>query len=401
LTLSQKCVTFKDMDELTKLKQELDRTKAELGILYEISSAMRTTLNLDEILYIILTGVTAHVGLGFNRAMLFLVNENEDAIEGKMGIGPDTGEEANKIWTYIGKEEIGLDGLINAYKIPGGMFDSQFNKQVKHIKVSIKEETSKILTMGALEGMPLHLTKETIRNYSNDPILKILNVEELVVVPLRAKDKVNGIIVADNIFTKKPISKDDIRMLIMLSNQAGLAIENSQLYEQTLVKSHSDSLSELWNHGYFQYMLKSELEKSKATETPLSLIMIDIDDFKKYNDAFGHQIGDQVIKELSRLIKEHSRKIDWVCRYGGEEFTIILPTTNKNEAFIIAERLRTRIENHPFTHEELMPHKKITVSMGIATFPEDGLTNSELLSVADKFLYKAKYQGKNQTRCWA
>lgn len=401
MTLSQKCVTFKDMDELTKLKQELDRTKAELGILYEISSAMRTTLNLDEILYIILTGVTAHVGLGFNRAMLFLVNENEDAIEGKMGIGPDTGEEANKIWTYIGKEEIGLDGLINAYKIPGGMFDSQFNKQVKHIKVSIKEETSKILTMGALEGMPLHLTKETIRNYSNDPILKILNVEELVVVPLRAKDKVNGIIVADNIFTKKPISKDDIRMLIMLSNQAGLAIENSQLYEQTLVKSHSDSLSELWNHGYFQYMLKSELEKSKATETPLSLIMIDIDDFKKYNDAFGHQIGDQVIKELSRLIKEHSRKIDWVCRYGGEEFTIILPTTNKNEAFIIAERLRTRIENHPFTHEELMPHKKITVSMGIATFPEDGLTNSELLSVADKFLYKAKYQGKNQTRCWA
>jgi len=401
LTLSQKYVTFKGMDELTKLKQELDRTKAELGILYEISNAMRTTLNLDEILYIILTGVTAHVGLGFNRAMLFLVNENEDAIEGKMGIGPDTGEEANKIWTYIGKEEIGLDGLINAYKIPGGMFDSQFNKQVKHIKVSIKEETSKILTMGALEGMPLHLTKETIRNYSNDPILKILNVEELVVVPLRAKDKVNGIIVADNIFTKKPISKDDIRMLIMLSNQAGLAIENSQLYEQTLVKSHSDSLSELWNHGYFQYMLKSELEKSKATETPLSLIMIDIDDFKKYNDAFGHQIGDQVIKELSRLIKEHSRKIDWVCRYGGEEFTIILPTTNKNEAFIIAERLRTRIENHPFTHEELMPHKKITVSMGIATFPEDGLTNSELLSVADKFLYKAKYQGKNQTRCWA
>lgn len=401
MTLSQKYVTFKGMDELTKLKQELDRTKAELGILYEISNAMRTTLNLDEILYIILTGVTAHVGLGFNRAMLFLVNENEDAIEGKMGIGPDTGEEANKIWTYIGKEEIGLDGLINAYKIPGGMFDSQFNKQVKHIKVSIKEETSKILTMGALEGMPLHLTKETIRNYSNDPILKILNVEELVVVPLRAKDKVNGIIVADNIFTKKPISKDDIRMLIMLSNQAGLAIENSQLYEQTLVKSHSDSLSELWNHGYFQYMLKSELEKSKATETPLSLIMIDIDDFKKYNDAFGHQIGDQVIKELSRLIKEHSRKIDWVCRYGGEEFTIILPTTNKNEAFIIAERLRTRIENHPFTHEELMPHKKITVSMGIATFPEDGLTNSELLSVADKFLYKAKYQGKNQTRCWA
>ncbi|MDP2943832.1 MAG: sensor domain-containing diguanylate cyclase [Candidatus Omnitrophota bacterium] len=389
------------MEELIKLQEELNKTKAELRILYEVSNAMRTTLNLDEILYIILTGLTAHVGLGFNRAMLFLVNEIEGTIEGKMGIGPDTGEEANKIWTYIGKEEIDLDGLINAYKISDRMFDSQFNQQVKHIKVSIKEEASKILTMCALEGMPLHLTKETIRNYSNDPILKILNVEELVAVPLRTKDKVNGIIVADNIFTKKPISKDDIRMLIMLSDQAGLAIENSQLYEQTLVKSHSDSLTELWNHGYFQYMLKSELEKSKATETPLSLVMIDIDDFKKYNDAFGHQIGDQVIKELSKLIKEHSRKIDWVCRYGGEEFTIILPLTNKNEAFIIAEKLRATIADHPFTHEEVMPHKKITVSMGIATFSEDGLTNSELLSAADKFLYKAKYQGKNQTCCRA
>lgn len=401
MTLSQKCVTFKDMEELIKLKEELNKTKAELGILYEISNAMRTTLNLDEILYIILTGLTAHVGLGFNRAMLFLVNENEGVIEGRMGIGPDTGEEANRIWTQIEKEEMDLEDLINAYKTSGKMFDSQFNQQVKHIKVPIKEDSASTLAIGLLEGMPLHLTKETIRNYSNDPVLKIINTDELVIVPLKAKDKVNAIVLADNFYTKKPISKDDIRMLIMLSNQAGLAIENSQLYEQTLVKSHSDSLSELWNHGYFQYMLKSELEKSKATETPLSLIMIDIDDFKKYNDAFGHQIGDQVIKELSRLIKEHSRKIDWVCRYGGEEFTIILPTTNKNEAFIIAERLRTRIENHPFTHEELMPHKKITVSMGIATFPEDGLTNSELISAADKFLYKAKYQGKNQTRCRA
>ncbi|MDD5409580.1 MAG: hypothetical protein PHC71_05785, partial [Candidatus Omnitrophica bacterium] len=104
------------MEELNRLKIELERTKIELGILYEISNAMRTTLKLDEILYIILTGVTAHTGLGFNRAMLFLVNEKEKIIEGKMGIGPESGEEANAAWTKIEEEKMDLEDLINAFK---------------------------------------------------------------------------------------------------------------------------------------------------------------------------------------------------------------------------------------------------------------------------------------------
>ena len=93
------------MEDNIKLKQELERTKTELGILYEISNAMRTTLKLDEILYIILTGVTAHIGLGFNRALLFLINEKDGLIEGRMGIGPDSGEEANRIWSQIEGEK--------------------------------------------------------------------------------------------------------------------------------------------------------------------------------------------------------------------------------------------------------------------------------------------------------
>ena len=107
------------MDDTIKLKQELDRTRTELGILYEISNAMRTTLKLEEILYIILTGVTAHTGLGFNRALLFLINEKDALIEGKMGIGPETGVEANRIWNQIEQEKMNLDDLINVYKESG------------------------------------------------------------------------------------------------------------------------------------------------------------------------------------------------------------------------------------------------------------------------------------------
>jgi diguanylate cyclase (GGDEF)-like protein len=387
------------MEELNKIKDELERTKLELGILYEISNAMRTTLKLDEILYIILTGVTAHIGLGFNRAILFLVNEKDGLIEGKMGIGPETGEEANNMWSQIEQEKMDLDDLINTYKVSNHMQASGFNRQVQYLKIPLQERNENLLAVVALEGMPLHLTGETIQNYRDNEIIKILNSGELVLVPLKAKDKVNGMVVADNFITKKPITKDDIRMLTMLANQAGLAIENSQLYEKTLIRAHLDSLTELWNHGYFQYIFQAELKKAEVQKTPLSLIMLDIDDFKIYNDSLGHQAGDTILKELAFILKKQSRKMDYVCRYGGEEFTVILPQTDRKEAFLIAERLRENIARHPFLKEEILPSKKLTVSLGLAVFPENGSSPSDLLRHSDKSLYEAKNKGKNITCC--
>jgi diguanylate cyclase (GGDEF)-like protein len=290
-----------------------------------------------------------------------------------------------------------LDDLINAYKFSNGVIESRFNQQIQRLKIPLKEQSGGLLTLEVLEGMPLHLTKETIQNYNFDPVLQILKSEELLVVPLTAKDKVNGVILADNFITKKPITKDDIRMLIMLANQAGLAIENAQLYEKTVIRAHSDSLTELWNHGYFRFLLQTEFEKAKATDTHLSIIMVDIDDFKVYNDTLGHQAGDRILRELAQLLKNQSRKMDFVCRYGGEEFTVILPQTGKKETFNIAERLRQDIENHAFINEEILPNKKLTASVGLATFPDDGSSATELISACDKALYEAKNKGKNIT----
>ena len=387
------------MEDSNKLKIELERTKIELGILYEISNAMRTTLKLDEILYIILTGVTAHTGLGFNRAMLFLVNEREKIIEGKMGIGPENGEEANIAWTKIEEEKMDLEDLIGAFKNSNAVLESSFNRQVKNLKVSMLDKNENPLALAVLEGMPLHLSGQTLHQYRNSPVLQTLESNELVLIPLKAKDKVNGIIVADNFITNDPITKDDIRMLTMLANQAGLAIENSQLFELTVERTHSDYLTNLWNHGYFQYLLQTELEKAKATKKPLTLVMIDIDDFKIYNDTLGHQAGDKILKDLSTLLRNQSRKMDHVCRYGGEEFTIILPQTDKKEAFLIAERIRIDIQKYHFLNEEIFPNKQLTVSLGISSFPQDGLLATELIATSDKSLYQAKNKGKNNTCC--
>jgi diguanylate cyclase (GGDEF)-like protein len=316
-----------------------------------------------------------------------------------MGIGPETGEEANRIWDQIEEEKMNLEDLISAYKTSSTTLESGFNRQVRQIKLSLREQNGGLLALGVLDGMPLHLNKDVIQAHLHDPLIQLLKSDEIVIVPLKAKDKVNGLILADNFITKEPITKDDLRMLTMLANQAGLAIENSHLYEKTVRGAHTDYLTELWNHGYFQSILQLELEKAKATAGFLSLIMLDIDDFKIYNDRLGHQAGDNLLKELAGLLKAQSRKMDYVCRYGGEEFTVILPSTERQEAYQIAERLRTDIEKHAFLNEEILPQKKLTVSLGIGCFPQDGATTSQLITASDKRLYEAKNIGKNKTCC--
>ncbi|MCK5288118.1 MAG: GGDEF domain-containing protein, partial [Candidatus Omnitrophica bacterium] len=151
-----------------------------------------------------------------------------------------------------------------------------------------------------------------------------------------------------------------------------------------------DSLTSLWNYGYFQYKLDEELIKANSIKLPLSVMMIDVDDFKKFNDAYGHIQGDNALKELSAIIKENCRKIDILCRYGGEEFSLILPNNNKQDANLLGERIRKSIEQ-----KEIISYN-FTVSIGISSYPEDGLNKLTIINQADKSLYQAKRNGKNQ-----
>lgn len=396
MTLSGVCVRFSAMEKAKNAENELHNARNELALLYEISNAMHTTLKLDEILYIILTAVTAHVGLGFNRAMLFLVNEKDCLLEGKMGIGPDSGEEANRIWTYIEKENINLDDLISNFKNSGQLANSQLNKIVTGLRLPLKKEEGGVLAMALLDGQPIHLTSENISSKAHDTLLDILRPEEFVIVPLKAKDKIIGALFADNPYTNRPINADNIRILTMFANQAGLAIENSQLYEQTLVRSRTDSLTGLWNHGYFQYRLQEEINITKNNNQPLCIIMADLDNFKIYNDTFGHQRGDEMLARVGQILKSLERKQDSVYRYGGEEFSILLQETEKKEAYRIAQMIRLEVERLDFPQKEILPDKKrVTLSLGVAAYPQDADSKGALLIYADKALYEAKHKGKN------
>ena len=365
-------------------------------MLFEISNAMRTTLKLDQVLYIILTALTSHEGLGFNRAMLFLVNEKEGVLEGIMGIGPHTGEEAGKIWHAISESKMTLDDFISSYDTFKRDPDSKLNQIVKGIKIPLREDMG-ILALTILEGMTFEITTHEAKKIVDPEMQKSLNTDFFVTVPLKAKDKIVGAILVDNIFNKKPITKSDIKMLTMFASHAGLAIENSRLYEETVYLSNTDWLTKLWNYGKFHQHLSYEIEKAKISDTQVSLIMIDVDNFKYYNDTLGHMKGDEALKKLAVVLKNKSRKCDIAARYGGEEFGIIMPGTPKESAGLFSERLRIEVENAFANEPGLDAGHRLTISCGIATYPDDANNKGDLISRADIALYEAKHAGKNKT----
>jgi len=379
-------------EEFASLKRELEKVRTELNVFYEITQAMRTTLRLDEIFYIILTGITAHQGFGFNRSMLFLLEEETNRIKGVMGIGPFSPHEADTIWKFIEKTKMDLYDLIGAYNtIKDSPKKPPLFEITASFAVNAHEPDGGLLFEAIRSGTVVHVAKAEAANYSGDVLMKTFHLEEFVIVPLSAKEKVIGAIVADNYILKNPITDEDIKLLGMFANQAGMAIENSKIYEETLVRSHKDSLTNLWNHGYFQYKLDEEIPKTAGGGSVLSLMLIDIDDFKKYNDTFGHQIGDVALKQIAALIIKNSRPADIACRYGGEEFVVIMPAVSKQEAVSYAEKLRQSVANAVFA-----PSHKLSISIGIAASPADSLEKEGLIRKADLCLYKAKQEGKNR-----
>ena len=156
-----------------------------------------------------------------------------------------------------------------------------------------------------------------------------------------------------------------------------------------------DGLTELYNHRYFQETLKNQIEISKRYGQPFSLIIIDIDYFKKFNDTYGHQAGDAVLKQVAQTLKKNSRTTDFVCRYGGEEMSIILPNTTADEALFNATRINKAIAEKEF-YLNPTTTGSVTISVGVATFPENAETAQDLIEYADRGLYYAKENGRNQ-----
>lgn len=173
-----------------------------------------------------------------------------------------------------------------------------------------------------------------------------------------------------------------------------------KLFEETQASLYRDELTGLCNFRYFRDHLTRELRRADRYNQLLSLVMMDVDDFKQYNDENGHEMGSDALSTIARLLSESLRTIDVPARYGGEEFAFILPTTPKADARLVADRARGRIEAHVFPTTDESKGTSLTVSMGVATFPSDASTAEDLIRHADSALYAAKTMGKNQVHLY-
>jgi diguanylate cyclase (GGDEF)-like protein len=198
-------------------------------------------------------------------------------------------------------------------------------------------------------------------------------------------------------FVSKPVTPSEMRARIRsLLRKKALLDTMARNYRRALDLSAIDSLTGLFNHGYFYEYLGREIERASRYGHPVSLMMLDIDRFKDYNDTSGHPAGDRALRDISRIIQASIRKTDLAARYGGEEFAVVLPETSLDGTRPLAERIRKAVEEYDFPGEELLPHGRMTISIGIAVYPEQATNVTDLVSAADQALYQVKRTGGNQ-----
>jgi len=206
-------------------------------------------------------------------------------------------------------------------------------------------------------------------------------------IPLLSENKFVGIL------TVEGMPRIDFDRLVIVATQFALEMKKVLLYETVEALAITDSLTTLYTRRYFFERLGEELNRSKKHGFKFAFLMVDIDDFKICNDTHGHLVGDVILRDVSRIIKESIREIDLAARYGGEEFSVMLPETDKKGAFFAAERIRKKVEESIFkAYDEKL---KVTVSAGLAIYPEDASTIEDIVEKADKALYMAKSSGKN------
>ncbi len=214
------------------------------------------------------------------------------------------------------------------------------------------------------------------------------SIDTFIAMPLIAGNRFNGV------FAIEGLQLDDMVRFVILGHQFAIVLERIRLYALVQELAITDGVTDVFVRRYFLERLNEEIERAAHFATNLSFVMLDIDHFKKCNDKFGHLVGDVALRRIADVLKDNLRDIDIIGRYGGEEFSIVLPETTKESAVIVGERLREAVEKADINAYD--ENIKLTISIGIATFPNDTNELNQLIDRADQMLYKSKEAGRNR-----
>ncbi len=349
-------IIFHDNTESHLLNRNLKDQADRLAVLYEIGKAITSTLKIDDLLELIFTQLSRVISSDAYFVALYL---------------PDTNELDIKILFDQGK------------RYPSEQVDAS-----KGVSSWVVENKKPLL---------INDLRKELDTLSVKPILvgeKRLSRSWLG-IPLLADEVLIGILAVTS-YAPNVFNEADQLLMEQIGQQAALAIQNARLYEEADKQAKLDSLTGVSNHKHFIEMLYQETDKALTAMMPISMIMLDIDYFKIYNDTYGHIVGDEVLRLTVQAIRSHIKKTDIVGRWGGEEFGIVLPNATITQANMVANRIRRTLSELPLFNIEGQTVPKPTISQGIATIPDHTTNADDLVVVADRALYRAKERGRDQ-----
>jgi diguanylate cyclase (GGDEF)-like protein len=335
--------------EITETLQEQVRALTEL---IEVSKAVVSSLDLDAVLQTILASAMRFAGIPAGTVALYDELRRAFTLHAHAGLSHRAVEMAQ--WELE----------------PGSLTEHVVNSR----SIVFVEDLGK-------SPFPVH------------PVPRSEGIKSVVCIPLVLHNRFLGIIYLVD-FSPRKFNREKMNLLSIFASFASMSIENAKLHNRTKMMAITDALTGLFNHRYFQQVLSQEVDRARRYQKPFSLIMMDVDDFKKFNDKYGHKNGDRVLAAVGEIINDTLRSVDCGFRYGGEEFVAILPETRLENAIQVAERLRVNIEENAATRLAGIGDN-VTVSVGVVTYPLHGETKDDLLDHVDELLYLAKSKGKN------
>ena len=256
------------------------------------------------------------------------------------------------------------------------------------------------MTYKILERGEVFIVDDTASaDFFKNPLAIEEGIRSLIAVPLKIHKRTIGVLYLDD-FKSREFDAEKLEFLSVLSSFATMSIDHARLHERTLQLACTDGLTGLYNHRQFKKNFNEEVARAYRYSKPLAIILLDVDDFKKFNDTYGHPNGDIVLQEMAIMLKELLRDCDSLFRYGGEEFVTLLPETPLDEAVKVAERIRIFVETEsPRFLTGITKTHGVTVSVGVAALPDHGADTQALLQKVDALMYQAKKDGKNKVYC--